>query len=140
MTTVGRRRRARGAALVSAVLILLIVALFAATTLALRSNQASTQTLRVQRVQAEAAARGALQLAAWHLQNNAELRTALSAATAHDDLSPGAPALYRFSGALGVSTFEAAVWPVSGAVRIQATARCGPVRTEHWSQVTLSGG
>lgn len=138
--TRARRRPARGAALISAVVILLIVALFTATTLALRSNQASTQTLRVQRVQAEAAAQGALQLAAWHVQNHAELRTALSAATAHDDVSPAAPPLYRFTGALGGSTFEAAVWPTAGAVRIQSIGRCGPVRAERWSQILTRGG
>lgn len=130
-----RRQRAprrRGAALVMAVALLLLVSIVAATLLSVHTTQVSTDTLRLRSLRARATAFGAAQIMAWTLTQDETLQDALARAIAEHDTDFTAPALFQYTGTHNGATFTVDTWPGEKLVRLHATADDDGVFAEQW--------
>jgi hypothetical protein len=128
----------RAAALISAVAILVVVAVFAAVFLSVHSVQLATEENSIHRLRAEAATLAATQLTLWKLENDADLQNALARAVYEGDTSFEADPLFKVSGDLAGATFSVDLWPGVDTVRLKASGVSGGVYYDRWAQMPLS--
>lgn len=129
-----------GTALITAVVLLLIMATISATVLSMRTTDVCMDIDAIRAMRADAAALGALQLCAWTLQNDTDLQTALAAAheQGEDTWLKGSKPLFQITGELSGATFTVNVWPRPDEVRLQARAVLDGVYRERWSHITVT--
>ncbi len=132
-----RRRRARGAALISAVAVLVVVAAFAALFLSVHSTQVTTTELAVCRLRAEAAALAATHLTLWKLNQDADQQQALARVVYERDTAFDADPLFQTDGDLAGATFHVDLWPGADTVRLKTVAQCGGVYFQRWAQMPI---
>lgn len=131
-------RRTRGVAMVSAVTILLIVAVVAAVLLSVKSTTVSAQKVAIRRLRAEAAAMAGTHLTLWRLGNDVDLEMDLARVVCEGDTSFDETPLFQFSGDLAGATFVVDVWPGADTVRLKSSAASGGAYFERWAQIRLS--
>lgn len=134
-----RRNLRRGATLVSAVVLLLVVATLSSTVLSMRVTDLALDESALRHIRADAAARGALQLAAWRVDHDTDLRDALAAVLDNegDVWLNGRDAPLQITGTLGDAAFTVDVWPRPGELRLRARAVSGGVYCDRWSRLVL---
>ena len=132
----------RGTALITAVVLLLVMATLSATVLSMRTTEVSMDVDAVHRLRADAAALGALQLTARTLHSDADLQAALAVVIDHegDTWLSGADPLFQVTGELAGVSFVVDVWPRLDEVRLRASAVSNGVHRERWSRLALSHG
>jgi hypothetical protein len=127
----------KGAALVSAVAILLVVAAFAGIFLSAHAAQLSTEEAGIHRLRAQAAAMAATQLTLWELSNESDLQEDLARVVYEGDTSFEADPLFLFQGDLAGATFSVAVWPGAETVRLRSRGVSGDVYFERWAHAPM---
>jgi Tfp pilus assembly protein PilX len=132
----GRTER-RGAALVGALAILLVVAGFAGLLLSVHSTHVGTAELAVQRLRAEAAALAAAQLTLWNVEHDPNMQQALAAALQAGDTSFAATPLIQTQGDLAGATFRVDLWPGPDTIRLRATGTSGGAAFVRWAQMPM---
>jgi len=131
------RKHKRGAALVSAVVLLVAVAVLAGVFLSVQTAGLSAQEAEVQRLRGIAAAAGATQLTLWQITQSDDYQNALARVVREGDTSLEADPLFHVSGDLVGANFDVDIWPGAEALRVRASAAAGGVRVERWAQYPL---
>jgi len=137
MKTARPPSRRPAAALISAVAILLVVAVFAAVFLSVHSTQVSTAELAVCRLRAEAAALAATQLTLWKLNQDSGQQADIARVVYEHDTSFQAAPLFQIDGDLAGATFHVDLWPGENRVRLKTVAQCGGVYFQRWAQAPI---
>lgn len=137
MTPARPPSRRPAAALISAVAILLVVAVFAAVFLSVHSTQVSTAELAVCRLRAEAAALAATQLTLWKLNQDSGQQADIARVVYEHDTSYQATPLFKIDGDLAGATFHVDLWPGENRVRLKTVAQCGGVYFQRWAQAPI---
>lgn len=131
------RHRQRGAALVSMVVILVVVAGFAAFFLSVHGAQVSIEEAGIHRLRAEAAAMAATHLTLWTLDNDSKLKDAMARVVREGDTSFEADPLFTVQGDLAGATFSVDVWPGADTVRLKSRGVSGGVYYDRWAQMPI---
>lgn len=127
----------RAAALISAVALLLIMAVFAALFLNMHSTHIASTELAVHRLRAQAAALAATQLTLWSVQRDPNLQSALAHAVQRGDTSFDSTPLIRADGNLAGASFHVELWPGPDTARVRAIGTSGGVEFERWTQMPI---
>jgi hypothetical protein len=130
--------RRRGAALVSAVAILLIVAAFAGLFLSTHSTHVATAEAQINRLRAQAAALGATQLVLWNLSHDSSQQANVARVVYEHDTSYSAKPLFQTDGTFSGTAFHVDLWPGEDAVRACATGNAGGAYSTVWAQLPLT--
>jgi hypothetical protein len=131
------RHRRRGAALVSAVVILIVVAAFSAVFLSVHSTQVTTIGDCVGRLRAQAASNAATHLLLWQLRRDPNLQDAVARVVKEGDTSFALPALFNVQGSLADATFTAELWPGPDTVRVRAVGQSNGAFDVRWAQMPI---
>jgi len=129
----------KGAALVSAVAILLVVVAFAGVFLSVHIAQVSSTESGIHRLRAQAAAMAATHLTLWQLSSDSDLQDAMARVVAEGDTSFSADPLFHLTGDLAGATFYVDVWPGVEAVRVRSRGVSGGAYYDRWGQMPLGG-
>ncbi len=134
------RPKRRGAALITAVILLLVMATISLAMLGMRTTDVATYANATARLRADAAALGALQLAARQLAADPDLQAAAAMVIDHegDTWTADTDPLFAFDGALGAATFTVEVWPRPDAFRLRARGVCAGHHAERWARLPLT--
>lgn len=130
----------RGAALVTAVVLLLVMATITATVLSMRLTDMQAELDAVRAVRARAAAVGALQLAAWKIAHESEWQSSAAATIDHrgDTWQSNDDPLFVIDGALSGTTFRVEVWPRPGELRLRAEGVSDGAHSTRWTYLPIS--
>lgn len=135
----GRQSR-RGAALVTAVVLLLVMATITATVLSMRLTDMQAELDAVRALRARAAADGALQLAAWKIASEQDWQASAAATVDHrgDTWKTKDDPLFVIDGALSGTTFRVDVWPRPGEFRMRAEGVSDGAHSARWTYLPIS--
>jgi hypothetical protein len=129
--------RRTAAALVSMIVILVVVAAFAAVFLSVHTARLATEEHAVHRLRAQAATLAATHLTLWKLRNDTELQDSLARVIYEGDTPFAADPLFEVNGELAGATFSVDVWPGADTVRLKSTGISGGIYYERWAQIAI---
>ena len=133
------RRARRGAALISAVVFLLVISTLTVTVLSTRVTHIGLEVSDIHRVHAEAAAQGALHLAAHRILVDSELQDALTKVIDNDSdtWATGDEPPFEFDGTLSDTSFTVSAWPREFEIVLRAVAESNGVFATRWSYLPV---
>ena len=134
-----RRYLQRGTMLVTAVVLLLVISTLTVTVLSTRVTNIGIEVDAIHHLRAEAAAQGALQLAAHRLLTDSDLLSALAKVIDNegDTWVTGSNSLFEIEGNLSGVSFTVSVWPRPGEVRLRAQAESDGAYATRWSRLPV---
>jgi hypothetical protein len=122
------------------IVVLVVVAAFAAVFLSVHTAQLATEENSIHRLRAQAATLAGTHLTLWKLCNDSDLQEAMARVLCEGDTSFEVDPLFEVSGDLAGATFSVDVWPGPDTVRLKSTGISGGVYYERWAHMPMNIG
>ncbi|MBN2445849.1 MAG: hypothetical protein JXO22_03945 [Phycisphaerae bacterium] len=135
-----RARKRPGAALITALALLLVMGVITVTVLNMRTVDMQVDTDAVQQLRARAAAAAGLQLAAWTVENRSDLQEDIAMVIDQegDTWQVGSDALIEVNGTLAGATFAVEIWPRTDELRLRSHGTAAGCHSECWTRMPVT--
>ena len=127
-------RSRRGAALISAIVLLIVVSVLAACVIPAITIRTASRIDRVERLRANAAAVAGEHLALWKAKQDATIQSNLSTVVAKNDTSFKSKPLITITTNIGGATCVTEIWPGATALRLRSVGKAGGCFVERWTE------